>query len=535
MVKIETKAKGSLFHYAHFICDCLFPEINLKLYEKGEVVRKKNLKQSIGNFSKIYEEVMGIKNTEVSEKIFLAMDGNPIIVKRGKKTPKSEFAFFRKYMFNKFKIVDDPSYPEILLIERGERVELLSDPDLKKVNKNFTTGKERREIEKIDELKTLLEKEFPTKSKTLILEKIPFVEQIKYFYNARLVIAIHGAALSNLLFSKPNTTVVEVLGDRTFNFFDTITGRLGINHIKVENNIDLIKKKITILLNMKSMNTEDIFDYLTIEVQRKKLEVSRNRSKIPVPSIFYVGMEKAGSKSLLFGFSNHNVAHWHCTNYFEEKYETKLLSDKKLDLYDFAIYLGKKHKFKPLIVECIREPISQIISAATQHLKKYNKKICKCEYCKYADDNQKLLELVKKNINVNNWIHYKNRGFQSISMWKKHFNIDLLKVFQRDNCYYDLPDAKILLIRLEDVEKREKLFEKIGYIYKETFANKTEEHEKVADIYKYLYDNLNFTDDELDKIYSNEVKIFYKPLEIEQFKEKWRKKSAIPTNAILID
>ena len=45
----------------------------------------------------------------------------------------------------------------------------------------------------------------------IILEKLPFVEQLKYFYNADLVIGTHGAGLCNLMFCKKHTTVIEIL------------------------------------------------------------------------------------------------------------------------------------------------------------------------------------------------------------------------------------------------------------------------------------------------------------------------------------
>jgi hypothetical protein len=66
MIKvINNRNEGSLFHYAHFLCDCLFPEIINDIFKYNEVIREKNIHQTIGNFSKIYEEVMMIKNKEL--------------------------------------------------------------------------------------------------------------------------------------------------------------------------------------------------------------------------------------------------------------------------------------------------------------------------------------------------------------------------------------------------------------------------------------------------------------------------------------
>lgn len=525
MVKIICKSSGSLFHYAHFVCDVLFPEINLKMYEKSEVFRIKSLKQTLGNFGKLYEEIMGIKNIEISPKLFETYEGEKIIIKRNKRAPVQDFNFFRDFILNRYKIKPEKKYPEIILIERGERIELINDPVLQRSNDNYTTGKERREIEHIDELKKFLESEFKNKFKTLILEKIPFSEQVKYFYNAKMIIGIHGAALSNMFFCNPKTKILEVLGDRVFPFFDVISNKLNLQHFKCENNLSTIKLEILKIWQQKEPSKESILQTITDFVISKKIEISKNKSINTVPTIFYIGMEKTGSKSILFGFPKHMVAHWHSTTYFEQKYNTKLLSKNNLDLYDLAIYIGKKYNFKPLIIECIREPISQLISAIMQHLKKFNKNNCKCQYCVNVGKNEKFIELIKKNISVDNWLNFKDRGFQSLKLWKKHFDINLLDVFQRHNCYYELEDIKVLLIKLEDSEKRTRLFEKIGYTYKETFFNQTENNGKVGDIYKYIKDNLRFTEEELDNIYINEVAVFYKEQEISIFREKWLKKN----------
>lgn len=47
--------------------------------------------------------------------------------------------------------------------------------------------------------------------KRLYLEEYTIVEQIKLFNNANMIVAPHGAGLSNIIFSKPNTIVLELL------------------------------------------------------------------------------------------------------------------------------------------------------------------------------------------------------------------------------------------------------------------------------------------------------------------------------------
>ena len=44
----------------------------------------------------------------------------------------------------------------------------------------------------------------------------------------------HGAAMSNMLFCKSGCTIIEVLGNHPgWQFFDTISTNLKLNHIKI--------------------------------------------------------------------------------------------------------------------------------------------------------------------------------------------------------------------------------------------------------------------------------------------------------------
>ena len=51
MIKVYNKRDfGSLYHYAHFIMDCLFPEIQNEIYKYDKVYRIKNLSQNNWKF-----------------------------------------------------------------------------------------------------------------------------------------------------------------------------------------------------------------------------------------------------------------------------------------------------------------------------------------------------------------------------------------------------------------------------------------------------------------------------------------------------
>lgn len=214
---VNKRSYGNLFHYAHFMAECLMEEINLDLYKYDRVVRQKSVNQTIGNFSKLYEEVMGVESVELSEEEFNKLDVE-VIETRG----CNEFAGrwgeivkFKDFIFSKYDIKVDNSYPEVILIKRAEPRTLIDDEELSKdpqivANPDMVnTGSGRRSIMDIDKLEEYMSEKYSS-YKTLVLEDVSFEEQVKYFYNAKLIVAVHGAALMNLVFCNQGTKIVEV-------------------------------------------------------------------------------------------------------------------------------------------------------------------------------------------------------------------------------------------------------------------------------------------------------------------------------------
>jgi hypothetical protein len=254
MIKvINNRVDGDLFHYAHFICDCLFPEIVNDVYKYKQVFRIKHAKQTIGNFGKIYTDVMSNSNTEVEKKTFDNLKFNTIVYKNKEQYSNiTYFNKFRNFIFSRYNInplVYNENYPRVILIKRYGRVNLLNDPQIMKQTKNYSTGKERREITQIDVIEKHLENKYGNLFKSVYLELTPFEEQVKYFNNAKLIIAAHGAGLSNLFFCKQRTKVIEVTCGKKWEFFDTISRVLNLQHIKCN------KNKFDEIYNCIQMNT----------------------------------------------------------------------------------------------------------------------------------------------------------------------------------------------------------------------------------------------------------------------------------------
>lgn len=242
MITIINKryTSGSLFHYAHFLIDCLYPEIINEIYKYDTIVRVKSIDQTLGNFNKFYEDVMRNKTTELLTPEFNNLHIKPFIL-----PPKEHYVNlaslnkFRNYIFNRYsikKFVYLEEYPKVLLIKRGGRIELISDPDLQKLNTNVRTGKERREIKEIERVENFMKQKYGTKFRAVYMENESFEEQVKLFHNAKLIVMAHGAATSSILFCKKQTTILEIPCGMNFPWFNKCFKILNINYLKIMNN-----------------------------------------------------------------------------------------------------------------------------------------------------------------------------------------------------------------------------------------------------------------------------------------------------------
>ena len=241
MIKVKnSRGGGSLFHYAHFLCDCLFPEVINDIFKYEEVVREKNIKQTLGNFSKIYMDVMMIKNTELLSDQFNDLKVDIVLYpKKENYCDKIHVDKFRNFIFTRYKIDNlkyNDKYPEVVLVKRSDRIKLINDEYLEKINTNITTGKERREIDNIDTVEKYLQDKYTNKFRSIFFEHISFEEQVMYFNNARLIICAHGAVMSNMFFCKESTKIIDITCGCKWKFFDKLSEILNLEHIRCNQN-----------------------------------------------------------------------------------------------------------------------------------------------------------------------------------------------------------------------------------------------------------------------------------------------------------
>jgi|TARA_Y100000289_G_scaffold39201_1_gene38623 hypothetical protein len=252
---------GNLFHYAHFICDCLYPEFLSGVFDYTDVFRLKSIHQTLGNFASFYEEISGSKNHELALESFESLDYDHVICQRKEdENDLANFESFRDFIFNRLDVkalIDEMnklycSAPEILLIKRGEPTELISDEELKLENPNQTNGKERREILGIDKVEEKLKNIYGSRMRSVVLEEMPFRMQVFLFNQAKFIICAHGACMSNLFFCESGTKILEVqaqtaqdraIGAGHYPFFDYISKTLDLDQHKIKNNPFLIIKE----------------------------------------------------------------------------------------------------------------------------------------------------------------------------------------------------------------------------------------------------------------------------------------------------
>ena len=59
---------------------------------------------------------------------------------------------------------------------------------------------------------------------------ITFLEQVELFHNAEIIVAAHGAGLTNILFSEPGTKVYEIFQEHEDDAFWYLSQLLNLNH-----------------------------------------------------------------------------------------------------------------------------------------------------------------------------------------------------------------------------------------------------------------------------------------------------------------
>lgn len=224
-VKVINKRKGGLlWHYGHFLPDCLVDEFRESLHTKyNQILRIDSPDQTIGTFSKYYNNFMKIKTTEKTLEEFENIYCSSKLITGYWQGPYS-YNYFNniyKYAITNFYKSSQKKY-DIILIERGTQKLKYNINDVKKMiesgkrkqnhkeYKIVLSGKERRSINDHNYLHKYMETKYKSNFANIILENYSMEEQITIFHNAKLIVGQHGAGLFNLIYCKPGTHIIEI-------------------------------------------------------------------------------------------------------------------------------------------------------------------------------------------------------------------------------------------------------------------------------------------------------------------------------------
>ncbi len=90
--------------------------------------------------------------------------------------------------------------------------------------------------------------------KKVFFEDLPLLDQIKMINEADLVIAVHGAALTNILFASPNLKVIEIMGAINNPLYKDLAEGLSIPYIQLKGTpVDKRVKNSNVSINLEQL------------------------------------------------------------------------------------------------------------------------------------------------------------------------------------------------------------------------------------------------------------------------------------------
>ena len=94
----------------------------------------------------------------------------------------------------------------------------------------------------------------------IVLSELSFLDQINLFSNAKQIIGLHGAGFANLVFSKPDTFVLEVKSEVAAPVIGNLAKKLGLKF-----------KEMSIKPEKNPNNDQQGLIYVSIKDLEKKL------------------------------------------------------------------------------------------------------------------------------------------------------------------------------------------------------------------------------------------------------------------------
>ena len=256
--------EGSVTHYYHFFFGALIPTIEYHIMNPRKSLR---ILTDVGPFKSILCEMpiaileilapnlaekdkyhddkslfhdvkVGEICVEAHDKFNSQFYKDDMISQMSKKTMRSVLKFFSDTIPPFIELI--PTF-EIVLIQRGEE-NYFNKGCLNRKPIYRTSGSQRRSIKNHETLSdTLLSKFGPSRYSNIILERSSIYYQYQVFQNAKIIIAQHGAALSNIFFMKPSIShIIEFSPpwSREAEHFKNLSHFVGVKYHSIEQESD---------------------------------------------------------------------------------------------------------------------------------------------------------------------------------------------------------------------------------------------------------------------------------------------------------
>ena len=245
---------------------------------------------------------------------------------------------------------------------------------------------------------------------------------------------------------------------------------------------------------------------------------------------FYIGLGKTGSSTICNSLK-YNCFHTHSTKTIDD-FTCNILSSNNKSIYDLVKMYGVTFNYKPLIIECYREPISHLISLIFEFEKsKFSsnhpfcnlipKSIIDTFYntdsislkCKQISE---ILNMIVENFNT------PVSSIYNITYFKNNHDFDILEEFDSNKqyLYHEFNDYKLIILKFEQIANFKSFFNEIGYEYNDNKNNITKNNVSLE--IKQNPKILGISDDIINKFYDNHiVRSIYTNDEINNFKNQY--------------
>lgn len=214
----RVKRMGHLWHFGHFMHDFLLPMNDWRLAHQPDLSTTTlymcNTKdQSVGSFHGIVEEFLQTELKLVPPDAFREVPGQDLKLRAYLFGPYSRqtcanMLSTARHLYGLDHLGEQEF--DVVLIERGtSNLGFENDASLK--DKARANGAQRRFILNHADLVDFLSSRYGDRFCNVVLEEMPFRDQVRLFFGARLALGQHGAGLNHLLWmNRPGAALVEL-------------------------------------------------------------------------------------------------------------------------------------------------------------------------------------------------------------------------------------------------------------------------------------------------------------------------------------